>query len=263
MKRLDELRRRFQVLPHPPEGLCLTVPKRQWQEEWEKEFQEEGYTVLHSGTGADAVVLVKLEEMEEISTPEPSTRKQRKNRVEWDPKDEERLVKRWNEVKGTNRQRSEQLVLEFPGRKPWGIYQKYWSLTSEQAVKSGRRKKPQPERPTETKETVEPVGETKPKETVEPVGETKPKGVRILRPELREEIEKLTEVVGKLVDIVDILGCDVMMHELELREIRDMDSAFKIPLKIREAYLIARLTNDTKSRLAFRDRVQKFLDAST
>lgn len=57
-------------------------------------------------------------------------RKPREN--EWLPEDKQRLLKRWNEVKGTATQRATQLVKEFPGRKAQQIYQKHWSLTRSQ-----------------------------------------------------------------------------------------------------------------------------------
>ena len=95
------------------------------------------------GEKPTGIPVVPEKQPEASGTPEKPKRKRREN--QWDPKDEERLLKSWDEVKGTTMERAKLLAPLFQGRKPEAIYQKHWALTTDYTQK--RRKTPQ--KPTE------------------------------------------------------------------------------------------------------------------
>jgi hypothetical protein len=148
---IEDLKKRFPVQDVKPYGPCIIVPGTEFNPDWEGILDDKGYRCTNCDIGGKAVTLVclKLEKGStgEVYRPGPETkdppasrekpsRKRRENL--WDPKDEERLLKRWNEVKGTKTQRSEQLAPEFPGRTPYGLYMKHWAL-----VRPNKKKKRQ------------------------------------------------------------------------------------------------------------------------
>jgi transposase-like protein len=80
-------------------------------------------------------------------------------------------------------------------------------------------------------------------------------------PERGSATQRLIETVDKLVDIVDKLSCQALMHSLEIRELKAQDG-FKIPLALWVHFTNALMNDDKKYRDLFRDKVSKLLEAS-
>jgi len=154
MVTLQELREQFPVRDCPPYGPCLVVPGYEFDPDWEAQLDVD---VIETDFGDPAFTLIPLkgekptgipavpEKQPESSAKTPQKPKRKYRKGSWNLKDEERLLKRWDEVKGTTMERAKLLAPEFADRKPEAIYQKHWALTTDYT--QNRRKTSQ--KPTE------------------------------------------------------------------------------------------------------------------
>lgn len=143
MVSLEELKKRFKVESIAPYGLVVVVPGKEFNPDWKGELDVD---VIQTDFGdpSKPFTLVPLKEEKPAVVPEKKLSEKpywmwRKGC--WDPKDEERLLKRWNEVTGTAEQRAEKLTPEFTGRNPQAIYQKHWALTTNYRQKQHKEPK--------------------------------------------------------------------------------------------------------------------------
>lgn len=167
MSLLEKLKTEFPTRVCPPYGVCIVIPGDKFHPNWEGELDVD---VINTDFGDPnkPVTLVPLKgeqeskEQFEDSTPieppkpiaaiEPKQRKHTLQPRDWTPKDIERLLKRWSEVKGLPMQRAEKLAPEFPNRKPEAIYQKHWALETgynfnrrrQKATKNTKKNMPRP-----------------------------------------------------------------------------------------------------------------------
>lgn len=158
--KFEELKERFPVQNVPPYGECVVVPGDKFDPDWEGFLDEDGYGCIFTDFGEKPVTLVltikrhgKSErtvyeprtEKKEPPTPEP-TRKHPPSMKgpQWGLKDEQRLISRLNELKGSLEGKIRILAKEFQGRSPNAILQKYHKLVKAglpRPVKKGRPRK--------------------------------------------------------------------------------------------------------------------------
>jgi hypothetical protein len=145
----------------PPHGECIVVPGDQFDPDWEAFLDEQGYGCVFTDFGEKPVTLVltikrhgKSErtvyeprtEKKEPPTPE-ATRKGRSNLSamkgpQWGLKDEQRLISRINELKGSLEEKCRALTKEFQERSPNAILQKYRKLVKAGLPRPGKRGRP-------------------------------------------------------------------------------------------------------------------------
>lgn len=117
MVTIEELKQNFIMRNVAPYGTCVCVPNKEFKSEWEKQLQSQGFKVFHTFFDGAPFVLVQL--------------KKAKTQIRvgrWSKNEEERLLKRMQELPGTLREKCLKLITEFPGRTPDALRLKYNKL---------------------------------------------------------------------------------------------------------------------------------------
>lgn len=150
MINLDELKLQFRTRDVVSIGECVIVPRYQWRQEWEEPLINQGCKVLRLKPDGD--IFVRLPVKEEPPTLEP----QRKHPSgmkgpQWSREDEDRLVKRANELDGSidgipvSLERKCRMLTkdkEFEGRSSAALVQKFNKLVKRGMVQPGKRGRP-------------------------------------------------------------------------------------------------------------------------
>lgn len=119
-------------------GEVLVIPLEQFKDEWKNDFARQGHECIEGKFGAEntPVIFLKLgidvELMRKASTmiPAPAVVHGCRKGADWNPTDEQRLMKRMSEATGTKLEKIAQVVSEFPGRSAGALNQKYIKLRS-------------------------------------------------------------------------------------------------------------------------------------
>jgi hypothetical protein len=196
MVTIDELRRQFKVDSIPPYGLVIVVPGDEFDPDWEAELDvdviqtdfgdpAEPFTLIPLKKGEKPTGIPAIPKQPESSSKVPNKTRKRKEGT-WTLKDEERLLKRWNEVEGAAMERAKQLAPEFNGRKPEAVYQKHWSL-----ITGYLQKKKDQKMPRDIVEQKRKVSKSEQEVAEEP--EVEP---RLIRMDFAEALAALVEAVG-------------------------------------------------------------------
>ena len=147
---VEDLKTKFVVAKVAPYGEVIMVPGGDFDPDWEAMLEEEGFGCVFTEINGEKFTLVKLEKEEEggeeaAAEPRPEVRRRRgilpgKKRNLWSDADEERLLKRIEELPGTIEENGAQLLPEFPGRTATGLLKKYEKLhrLEKHRAKSGK-----------------------------------------------------------------------------------------------------------------------------
>lgn len=150
---LDELKQRFPVQNVPPYGECVLVPDKDFDPDWEAFLDEQGYGCVFTDVNRQPVTLVltikrhgesRKTVYEPRAKPQKVSVKSAMKGPQWGLKDEQHLIARINELKGSLEGKIRVLAKEFQGRSPNAILQKYHKLVKAglpRPVKRGRPKK--------------------------------------------------------------------------------------------------------------------------
>lgn len=130
---VEELARRFpERTKDPSHGLCIVIYGNEFNPDWEGMLPVD---VIHTdfGNPTKPVTLVPLKGEKPAEERSQMLKRGAKGRhnltaAKWSTKDEERLLKRIDELNGSIDARCQELTKEFPGRSKESIHQKYVKL---------------------------------------------------------------------------------------------------------------------------------------
>jgi len=133
---VEDLKIRFVVAKVAPYGEVIMVPGADFDPDWEAMLEEEGFGCVFTEINGEKFTLVKLEKEEEggeETAAGPEVRRRRGilpgEKINlWSDADEERLLKRIEELPGTIEEKVAQLMSEFPGRTAMALQKKYEKL---------------------------------------------------------------------------------------------------------------------------------------
>jgi hypothetical protein len=156
MVTVEELRQKFPVQNVAPHGDCIVVPGHKFDPDWEVFLGDQGYKCFMADLGGKPVTLVKLktqakaESGKQVYQPEDQSKSNSKGELPlstaefpWSDEDEEKLLRRMNELDGTVFERAAMLMPEFPGRSAVALRQKFYKLTGLKGS-SKRKARPRP-----------------------------------------------------------------------------------------------------------------------
>lgn len=278
MINIDRLKEEWGTKTLEPYGVVIQVPGVAWRASWDEDLKKlhMEYVKTDFGNPNRPVYLIKLpgetaalppEQEKPASSPneqETVTEPPQKKHAQlgrWSFKDAERLGKRIDELGGSMKEKATELVPEFPGRSMESIRQKIDEITQiRKKLKTSA----------EQGVTDEPSGSTEAKN--EENKERMTRRGRAVADRLEKELAKkvagksdfqakITETLDMVVNVVDKMGCTLMMHALEMREIKAKDG-FKIPGGLWVAYANALTEEDAIYSKIFRDKVQKLLEVA-
>jgi hypothetical protein len=172
--------------------------------------------------------------------------------VPWSAKDDDLLVELWNKRIKNKLMKTSAIAEKLPGRSVEAVKNRIGALQDLKRIKPRWKQKTKIPEGKAEKEPKGPLGS-------EPRSPQVHERMRNASEDLA--IQKLVQTLDALIDIVDKLSCNAVMHALEIREIKGKDD-FKIPLGLWTAYSNALLEGDKKYRDVFRDKVRKLLEAS-
>lgn len=141
---LAELKERFPVQNVPPYGECVIVPGDKFDPDWEAFLDEQGYGCLFTDLGEKPVTLVLTKKRQpEPPTPQPPRKYPSAMKgPAWSSDDENRLIRRMNELTGPTEARCGMLTKEFQGRSAMALVQKFKKLVKASRVLPGKRGRP-------------------------------------------------------------------------------------------------------------------------
>lgn len=251
MVSFQELKEKYPIHNIAPYGACIVVPGDEFDPDWEAELEEQGVKCFFTDLEKRPVTLVQLKrtppEAEEKLVYGPSVAlgpgKGKRGRPKdagkvmcWSQADNECLLREWPRARGAVEEKAKALATQFPGRTPKAIELHYRKL-----LRKGKIQEKGEKRTLEDKKR----SESKKTNSAQQPG-----------------LEKVIEALDGLVEAVDKVGCQVIMHALEIKELKGSDG-FKIPLRLWASYADAVLESDKKYRDVFREKVRKLLEAAS
>jgi hypothetical protein len=134
---IEELKDRFIVRDVPPYGFVVMIPGSDFDPDWEALLEDLGFGCVFAEINNEKFTLVKLEkeEGEEERVTRRAGAQPGQKMIHWSDADEERLLKRVEELPGFIEKKVVLLMQEFPGRSAMALQKKYEKL------KHGKKKK--------------------------------------------------------------------------------------------------------------------------
>lgn len=275
MVSFQELKEKYPIHNIAPYGACIVVPGNEFDPDWEAELEEQGVKCFFTDLDKRPVTLVQLKR----STPwaeklvygppvaaSPSKAKRGRPKdagktMRWSQTDNESLLREWQRARGDVEEKAKALVKQFPGRTPKAIELHYRKLLRKGSRKCSKCGLP-PDLCACAQEKEEKIrsGTPSAEEKAEKRTHERGKGPESKTAE-DPALKEILETVSGLTEVVDKLGCQVIMHALEIKELKGSDG-FKIPLRLWASYADAVLESDKKYRDVFREKVRKLLEAS-
>lgn len=225
---IEELKQQFKVANVAGLGTCIVIPVDKFNPEWDQQILDAGKQ-CHAQNDYVHVILghEKIEKTNVLSnflSPH------------WSKEEEDRLLKRWNELTGTMDRRSAKLVSEFPGRTAKAIELKYRKL---------KRAKKQKETPKPEPVTSIPISD--------------PNVTKILG-KLTSDVDGILDILDEQNKVMNKLSCQVLMQALQLKEGK---GEFAIPDNLWVHYADALLEDDKKFCGIFREKAKHLLESSS
>lgn len=266
MVSFQELKEKYPIHNIAPYGACIVVPGDAFDPDWEAELEEQGVKCFFTDLDRRPVTLVQLKrappEAEKVVYG-PSVAadhgKAKRGRPKdagkvmcWSQADNECLLREWPRARGDVEEKAKALAPQFPGRTPKAIELHYRKLlrkgkVQEKADKKAKRVEGDTSHPSKL-EVHAPTHMLTSGSPPSAAGDT--------------GVKKILDALSGLIEVVDKLGCQVIMHALEIKELKGSDG-FKIPLRVWASYADAVLESDKKDRDMFREKVRKLLEAAS
>lgn len=144
MIKLEQLKQRFPIENVPPYGECIVVPGAEFDPDWEGFLDEQGYGCIFTDFGEKPVTLVLTKKRQpEPQTPQPPRKPLSAMKGPlWTKENEDRLIKRVSELKGSLEGKCTILTKEFQGRSANGLLQKFKKLVRARRALPGKRGRP-------------------------------------------------------------------------------------------------------------------------
>lgn len=250
-----ELQGRFPTKNVTPWGDVVIVPGTEFDPDWEDPLCEEGCKVFMADLGGKAVTLVKPKKVIEATGSEilaDADPKVERVRGGWTEAEDQLLIKLWNQ-----KNNAVQITAKFPKRTEPAIRMRLKHLQETNLIKRRwikRRKSPPPE--PERKPQLEHPPEASPVHAPVP----SPSPIQGRESQEDPRITKIIETLGALTDLVDKVGCALLMQGLEIKQHK---GELVIPPGLLIHYANALLEDGKEFRERFRAKVKKLLEASS
>lgn len=148
---LEDLKQRFPLQNVPPYGECVVVPGKDFDPDWEAMLDDAGYGCVFTDVNRQPVTLVltikrhgesRKTVYEPRAKPQKVSVKSAMKGPAWSQEDEDRLIKRVSELKGSLEGKIRILIKEFQGRSVNGLLQKFKKLAKAGRALPGKRGRP-------------------------------------------------------------------------------------------------------------------------
>lgn len=229
---IEELKRQFKVANVAGVGQCIIIPMDNFDPAWDEELLQQH---IECHAREDGYVQVVLGPEKDPEKQKPKKQNKRKMGARWEREDEERLLKRVNELTGPVEPRLKKLLPEFPDRTFDALRIRYDKIR--QAAKLEKKAPSKAETPAPGPDS----------------------NVTKILGKLTSDVDGILDILDEQNKVMDKLSCQILMQALELKE---QKGEIKLPLGLWIHYADALLEDDKKFCNIFREKVKHLLEAS-
>jgi hypothetical protein len=224
----------------PHHGMCISVPADRFLPEWEPQLKQLGYYLIQSkDLQHKPIILVTREKPAERVEEEPKLTVREETSSEGSV-DESLIIKLWKK-----KVRVSKIAKRFPGHTISSIQNIITGMQRKGLIKPRWRKKHK-----ESKERKEIKERKEPEKTPGKAGKT-------LGQLIDEDPKILGQLFAKIIENIDCLECQALMHTLEVLE---ANGRLVIPPNLRTLYVNSLVEKSPGMRDLFKQKARHFLE---